>query len=161
MTLYGGVYLDNSLGGTFSLQWDSVPSYIAVLAVSREIGTLTKHLRFEVEGQIAKHFREEWNWEFNALIVGRWVTFPWNDSVYTTFAVGEGLSYATQVPTLEKQLQGTSEQTLNYMMFELTLSPPQHREWALVTRIHHRSALFGAFGNGDSNMVCAGIKYRF
>ena len=89
------------------------------------------------------------------------LTFPWNDYVYTTFAVGEGVSYATAVPKLEKELQDTTHQLQNYLMFELTLSPPQHREWAFVTRIHHRSALFGVYGDGGSNVLAVGVKYRF
>ena len=161
VTLYGGVFMNNSFGGMFSFQYDPQDSYIGVLAVSREIWTLTRHIRFELEGQVAKNFGEQTNWEFNALLVGRWVTFPWNDYVYTTFAVGDGISYATSVPKLEKEFQGTTQQLLNYLMFELTLSPPQHPEWAFVTRIHHRSALFGGYGNGDSNVLAVGIKYRF
>ena len=161
VTLYGGVYMNNTLGEMFTFQFDPQDSYLGVLAVSREIATLTKHIRFELEGQVAKNFGEQNNWELNALLVARWVTFPWNDYVYTTFAVGDGLSYATSVPKLEEQFEGSSEQLLNYLMFELTLSPPQHPEWAFVTRIHHRSALFGAFGHGGSNVLTAGIKYRF
>jgi hypothetical protein len=161
LTLYGGVYTDNNLGEAFSFQLDLEDSYIAVLALSRKIADLTRHIRFEVEGQIGKHFGRQDHWEFNGLVVGRWLTFPWNDYVYTTFAVGEGISYATEVPKLEEELDGPSERLLNYLMFELTLSPPQHREWAFVTRIHHRSALFGAFGHGSSNIMAAGIKYRF
>ena len=161
LTLYGGVYTDNTLGGVFSFHLDPKDSYIGVLAVSREIWALTKHIRFEIEGQVGKHFAGQDHWELNALLVGRWVTFPWNDYVYTTFAVGEGLSWATEVPKLEKELDGPSHQLLNYMMFELSLSPPRYQEWAFVTRIHHRSGMFGVFGHGSSNIMGAGIKYRF
>jgi hypothetical protein len=161
VTLYSGVFMNNSLGGVFVFQYDPQDSYIGVLAVSREIWNLTRHIRFELEGQVAKNFGEQTNWELNALLVGRWVTFPWNDYVYTTFAVGEGVSYATAVPKLEKELQDTTHQLQNYLMFELTLSPPQHREWAFVTRIHHRSALFGVYGDGGSNVLAVGVKYRF
>lgn len=161
VTLYGGVFMNTSLGGMFSFQYDPQDSYIGVLAVSREIWTLTRHLRFELEGQVAKNFGKQTNWELNALLVGRWVTFPWNDYVYTTFAVGDGFSYTTAVPKLEREFEGTSRQLMNYLMFELTLSPPQHPEWAFVTRIHHRSALFGVYGNGDSNVLAVGVKYRF
>lgn len=161
VTLYGGVFMNKTLGEMFSFQFDPQDSYIGVLAVSREIATLTKHIRFELEGQVAKNFGEQNNWELNALVVGRWVTFPWNDYVYTTFALGDGISYATSVPKLEKELEGTSEQLLNYLMFELTLSPPQHPAWAFVMRVHHRSALFGLYGHGGSNVLAAGIKYRF
>ena len=60
----------------------------------------------------------------------------------TTFAVGEGISYATEVPELEPG-EGAS-QWLNYLLFEVTFALPKYPEWAIVGRIHHRSGFFGA-----------------
>jgi hypothetical protein len=163
ITLYGGRYTDNTIEDLFtkfSPDWED--SYIGTLALAREFATLTRHIRFELEGQVVKHFSRQDHWEFNALVLGRWVTFPWNDYVYTTFAVGEGLSYATEVPRLEKENNGKSHHLLDYLTFELSFSPPQHREWALVTRIHHRSGVFGLFGQREgSNVLAAGLRYRF
>jgi len=163
ITLYGGPYTDNTMEDLFtkfSPDWED--SYIGTLALAREVATLTRHIRFELEAQVVKHFSRQDHWEFNALVLGRWVTFPWNDYVYTTFAVGEGLSYATEVPRLEIEHNDKSHRLLDYLAFELSFSPPQHREWALVTRIHHRSGVFGLFGQREgSNVLAAGVRYRF
>jgi hypothetical protein len=95
----------------------------------------------------------------NALVIARWVTFPWNAYLYTTFAVGEGISYATEVPELEQE--AGASQWLNYLLFEVTFALPKYPEWAIVGRIHHRSGFFGALAPNGSNVVAAGIKYRF
>ena len=163
ITVYGGRHTDNTLGDLFtkfSPDWED--SYIGSVALAREFATLTRHIRFELEAQVVKHFSRQDHWEFNALLLGRWVTFPWSDYVYTTLAVGEGLSYATKVPRLEIENNGKSRRVLNYLSFELSFSPPQHREWTLVTRIHHRSGAFGLFGQREgSNVLAVGLRYRF
>jgi hypothetical protein len=80
---------------------DYEQSYVGVAALSLQVFRLGEHVRLEVEGQVAKHFGEQHHWELNALVIGRWVTFPWNTYLHTTFAIGEGISYATEVPKLE------------------------------------------------------------
>ena len=92
-------------------------------------------------------------------MIGRWVTFPWNAYLNTTLAIGEGISDATEVPKLEQE-DGAS-QWLNYLLFEVTFALPKYPEWAIVGRIHHRSGFFGALAPNGSNVVAAGIKYRF
>jgi hypothetical protein len=48
-------------------------------------------------------------------------------------------------------------------MFELAVVVPQHPQWTLFGRVHHRSGVFGLFDgmNGGSNVVGAGIRYTF
>jgi hypothetical protein len=42
----------------------------------------------------------------------------------------------------------------------LTFAIPESL-WSLVTRIHHRSGAWGLFGHSGSNVLAAGIRYRF
>lgn len=147
VTLYAGVFSTDHLYEVLSFSANYEQSYVGVAALSWQFFRLGEHIRLEVEGQVGKHFGEQHHWELNALVIGRWVTFPWNAYLNTTLAVGEGISYATDVPELERE-EGAS-QWLKYP------------EWAIVGRIHHRSGFFGALAPNGSNVVAAGIKYRF
>jgi hypothetical protein len=159
VTLYAGVFSMEDLSKVLTLSAIYEESYIGVAALSWQFFRLGEHIRLEVEGQVAKHFGEQHNWELNALLVVRWVTFPWNAYLPTTFAVGDGISYATEVPELEPE--AGASQWLNYLMLEVTFSLPKYPEWAIVGRIHHRSGFWGALAPNGSNAVGAGIKYRF
>ena len=106
---------------------------------------------------------DQHNWEFNGLLALRCLTFPWNKYINTTFAVGDGLSYATSTPKFEEQQHENTSLLLNYTMFELTFALPESPRWNLVWRVHHRSGIFGLFDemSGASNALGVGLKYKF
>jgi hypothetical protein len=162
VTVYGGAHAQDDIGDvfTFNAKFED-NDYIAVLALAREFWHYKEFISFEVEGQIGKHFNNDTFWEFNGLIIGRWHAFPWNKYVDTSIAVGDGLSYYTEVSKVEKEDDEDAQKTLNYLMFELALGLPQYPRWDLVVRIHHRSSIFGLYGAGGSNYVCGGIKFSF
>lgn len=163
VTLYAGPLTKSSTRGVTHFYAKYEDSQIAVGALSWKFAELTRHLWFEVEGQVGKHFGEQDHWELNALLIGRWVTFPWNPYLVTTLAVGNGISYATELPKLEIKpgaAEGAS-QWLNYLLFELTFALPTHPEVAFVTRLHHRSGFYRALAPNSINAVGFGIKYRF
>jgi hypothetical protein len=140
---------------------------IWVAALTYRILTFWKDVDWEVEGQIGKQgggSASMYNWEFNALTDVRWNRFVWDKYVETSFAVGLGLSYATEVPQFEVDEHGASDNLMAYILVELAFSPPKHQEWAGVVRIHHRSSAYGTFQEdiqGASNSLGVGIKYRF
>ena len=139
-----------------------VDSYLATVAVSRQYADRKEGaLTFEAEGQVVKHFGEQTHWEFNAVpIVLRWHRFPWSERVATSAAFGLGLSYATELPPVEVQLEGESHQTLVYWVLEMTAGPVGAR-WAASLRIHHRSVAYGLMGDeGGMNAVGLGVRYR-
>ena len=162
LTVYGGAHAQDDIGDVFSFKAKFEDNdYIAVAALAREFWHYKKFISFEVEGQVGKHFNNDTFWEFNGLIIGRWHAFPWNKYVDTSFAVGDGLSYYTEVSKVEKEDDEDAQKMLNYLMFELALGLPQYPRWDLVLRIHHRSSIFGLYGAGGSNYVCGGIKFSF
>jgi len=126
-----------------------------------------KHLRSEIEGQMVRHWGEQDHWEFNAAYVGRWKTFPWDQYVDTSFALGAGISWATEVPYIEpraKELgQEESTRLLGYLMMEIELQPPGESPWSGFIRLHHRSGAKGLFDdvNGGSNFIALGGRYYF
>jgi hypothetical protein len=138
---------------------------IWVAALTYRILTFYKDVDWEVEGQVAKNGGpEQWNWELNALTSLRWNRVIWDKYVDTSFAAGLGLSWASEIPPVEVENHGSSEQLLAYILAEMTLSPPKYPQWAGVLRIHHRSSAYGAFADdiqGASNSLGIGLKYRF
>lgn len=163
MTIYGALLADNNFEEMF-YKPKFVSNYeLIVVALSRKIGSPIKHLQFELEGQAGKHFGGQNHMEFNGLIIARWLTFPWNKHLNTSFAVGDGLSLATEIPKLEALQQEKTNQLLNYILVEITLSLPQTPQWSLVWRVHHRSGVYGLFNGvyGASNAMGVGLRYSF
>jgi len=161
MTMVGGVYSGSQLleiPASLKLK----DSYTFGVSVSKQFAEWTRYMRVEGELQVLKHFGDQDNWEFTGSVNLRWVVFPWNRYVETSVAVGEGLSWATEIPALEKadQTNSSNSQLLNYVLLEVTFAIPES-PWSLVTRIHHRSGAWGLFGHSGSNILEAGVRYRF
>ena len=142
---------------------DYVDVYLLVGALARDYGSrFDGALRLEAEGQLARYFGDQDHWEINAApVVARWQRFPWSKSVATSFAFGLGLSYASELPPVEVELEGTSERLLVYWMAEITAGPP-HGRWAVSLRLHHRSDAWGLLGeDGGMNALGLGFRYRW
>lgn len=140
-----------------------VDAYLVTGALSREYAQAREGaLAFEWEGQVVYHFGDQSHWEFNAVpVVARWRRFPWSDRVATTAAFGLGLSWATEMPEVEVEIEGQSSQLLAYWFLELTAGPVDS-PWAASLRIHHRSVAFGLMGeDGGMNAVALGVRYQF
>ncbi len=161
VTVVGGVYSGSQLL-EIPARLDLKESYTFGVSVSKQFAEWTRYMRFEGELQVLKHFGDQDHWEFTGSVNLRWVVFPWNRYVATTAAIGEGLSWATEIPALEKADPTNTEnaQLLNYILLEVTFAIPDS-PWSLVTRIHHRSGVWGLFGHSGSNILEAGIRYRF
>ncbi len=158
-TLFGAELTISSFGDTLFGEASYDDSYLVGLGLSRKVGGYKDLIGFEVEGQAVKHFGDQDHEEFNALIVARWLPFPWDRFLDTSFAVGEGVSYATADPYLEDK----GQQWLNYILLEIAFAVPSQPRWDLVVRVHHRSGIFGLY-NGvrdASNGLGVGIRYRF
>lgn len=102
-------------------------------------------------------------YEVDPYIAFRWANFPWNNYLTTSLAIGEGLSYDSSVPSVEKRLNQNTRRLLNYLMVEASFALPQYPQLQLVARIHHRSGAYGLYhaGNTGSNVVGLGIRYIF
>lgn len=188
---YLGQLTDSTMPDIAGLQVDFVPSYMAALAVGKEIYRYREAMSVEVEGQVAAYFNRyvfecdtddclaacpedppsatQDHAEFNLLFILRWLRFPWDRHLDTSVAVGEGLSYATRVPAVERDLHGEvvgldspTSRLLNYLMIEAAFGLPSHPRWDLNVRLHHRSGAFGLFNDvhGGSNTICVGLRYK-
>jgi hypothetical protein len=99
--------------------------------------------------------------DFNLGAVVRWRDFPWNRWVYTTLAVGAGLSYSTELWTADIGRHPDDDdrsQWKFWMPIEFTLALPRHPRHQLVLFIDHQSGgtLFDKGG-----IDAWGLGYRF
>ena len=164
VSLYGGEVGHGSLGDTLGGDLKFKGNHHFVIgAVGKELYTWRHYIRLEAEGHIGQHWGEKSHNEFNAVFVARWLPFWWDHIVDTSFAVGEGLSYATRTPAIEKKQHDDTSKLLNYLMFELEVTTPKPSHWSGFFRIHHRSGVDGLFNGvrGASNALAVGVKYTF
>ncbi len=102
-------------------------------------------------------------YEFTPYFNLRWINFPWNHYLTTTLAFGEGVSYATSIPLLEKRDHNVSingRRLENYLMFEATASLPSRPDWQIFYRLHHRSGVFGIYDSSNSGSTAVGVGIR-
>jgi len=155
----------DQLGDMLLFQAELTENKVFVAALTYRLNTFYKDVDWEVEGQIGKHAGpDQYHWELNALTSLRWNRVFWDKYVDTSFAIGLGVSYATEIPEFEVDSHGDSSQLLAYILGEMAMSPPKYPQWAGVLRIHHRSSAYGTFDDeieGASNALGVGIKYRW
>lgn len=170
---YYGITGSDSLGamagGTFHRWPEHVQSIEVTHTLSRE--NFLRRLVYPLVGvvEVSANFtvrngsNEHTIYEFNPYVEGRWANFPWNGYVNTSFAIGEGISYDTSIPSLEGKSSEDTKRLLNYLLLEATFALPTNPRWQLVARIHHRSGAYGLYhaGNTGSNVVGLGIRYLF
>lgn len=171
---YYGFTVDNSLLQTMTLmhlkRW---PEHIQSLDLSHTLDEDNAFRRFfsPLVGivQVAGNFtvrngdNEPTIYEVAPYVAWRWANLPWNHYVATSFALGEGVSYVSSVPAIEKNDNDNSKRLLNYLMFEATFANPDYPRLQLVARVHHRSGAYGLYGAGNSgsNDIGLGIRYLF
>ncbi len=121
----------------------------------------TEQWALEAEGHVIRHFGRNDHWEVNAVAVGRWRDFPWDERLPTSIAFGVGPSLASEVPAEEEARSGGSAPLLLYWMAEIEAGPPDS-QWSGFARLHHRSSAYGLFADrGGSNWLMLGARYRF
>lgn len=162
VSAYNGIYTSKTFLRTLLIfPIETEDHYFLGLGVGREIYRENRHFSLELEGILAHHFGEHKNVsqhfeEIVAVLNLRYRNLPWDKYLSTTFAVGDGFSYATQRLYTEE-----SKNLLNYLMFEATVRLPRYPDVGLVYRIHHRSGIFGVIGTGGSNYYTLGLRYSF
>lgn len=142
---------------------DYIDTFLVALAYSRSYAHFYEGaLQIEFEGQVAYNFGDQSLWEINAVpVVARWREFPWNHRIRTSAAFGLGLSYATEVPPIEVELEGQSDKWMVYWVAEFTAGPVE-APWQVSMRIHHRSVAYGLMGkDGGMNALGFGLRYQF
>ncbi len=160
--VYRGHMVSNTFGKIVLRQRRNfVPSFIRVAAVNYKLGDFYGPFTWEFEGQFAKHNGLQNHSEMNAVLIARW-EIRWKDNLSFSWAIGDGLSLASEVPFTEKEENSSAGPAANYLMTEIDLGLPFlafHPR--LMFRIHHRSGVFGVFCRGTcgSNILTFGLKF--
>jgi hypothetical protein len=112
-----------------------------------------------VEAQAVLHFGEQNHAEFNLPVFIRYS--PRRLDPLRSVAFGMGPSFATEVPEIEVETRGGSEQLLLYWAIEGEFASPVP-DWAIYGRLHHRSNGFGWVADkGGSNVLVIGLRRRW
>lgn len=168
VTLFGQQFLDDDLleilfEADLFLERNFEDSYFVSVAVAKDILTFGKFLSVEIEGQVIKHFGLQDTWEFTAAFVFRWLHFPWDKYVDTSFGFGDGVSATTDIPDVETDVvdKDDGQRFLNLVLLEFDFTLPRWPRWSFVARLHHRSGAYELLGAGEgSNFTGFGIRYR-
>lgn len=166
LSFFSGRYTDDYLADNviFLSNINYEDSWIMGATVSKVISEIQTNYYWELEAQLAKHFGVQQHWELNGLFIFRLTNFPWNRLVFTTLGIGEGISHASKIPSIERSSHTNrgAAKTLNYLLIETTFSSNKSSRWQMYLRIHHRSGVFGLFNGvrGGSNIICLGLKKR-
>lgn len=166
LSLYGGQVSNTQFHAIARGILDYEDYYLVALALGKELGVYQEKVGIEVEGQTVKHINGTEHWEYNAALNLRWLPFPWDDIVDTSFAWGNGFSYATQEPEFEIERSSQTGETskwLYYFLVEWEFVHPEIPNWGVFTRIHHRSSVFGLIDGliAGCNYVTFGVRYHF
>lgn len=100
---------------------------------------------------------------YNFALQVRVLTFPWNDIVKTSFAVGGGLSYSEQVYSNDRRFhEGKERSHIKFNLpVQLTFALPQRPDQELMLYLAHHSGGFGTFDVGGVNSVGMGVRWKF
>ena len=164
-SVYVGKFSDTAFNQIIRFDTEFESAYVHVLSVGKELGVYKDTIQFEWEMQASKHTGRQDHEEINGAFTLRWLPFFWDDYLDTSFAFGNGVSYATKDPELEIRDADDNKTTqwLYYFLVELAVGVPKFDAWDLFLRIHHRSSVFGAISGltTGSNFVGLGLRYRF
>lgn len=173
-TYYYGLTVTDPLARIFNLtnlnRW---PEHILSVEVAHTLdkNNFLRHFLSPIVGvvQFALNFtfrqgtKEPTIYEIDPYLAFRWANFSWNQFLNTSFAIGEGVSYTSSVPSIEKKYNTNTKRLLNYLMFEATFALPKHPQLQFIMRIHHRSGAYGLYhaGNSGSNDLGLGLRILF
>lgn len=101
--------------------------------------------------------------DYNASLQLRWVDFPWNDTITTSFGVGLGLSYSSKIYLMDHQRHpGEDRSHLKFNLpIHLSFALPAYPDQELIFYLAHQSGGFHIFDKGGVNSLGIGLRHRF
>lgn len=128
------------------------------------VGGMIYHPRFELPlsiGIVDENGRSPFLLYHWALTF-RWMDFPWNSFLSTSFGVGGGFWYSSKVLAIDRKrhLDEDRSHLKFFMPLDLTFSLPDYDQYQLVFFNHHASGGH-IFDEGGIDVWGAAIRYRF
>jgi hypothetical protein len=142
--------------------WDLEPAeaYFAAFSGGRILWR-GDALRVSAEATVARHIGYNRFTELSTAVMGRWDLLPWDRFFPSSISFGEGISYTTEVPGLERRKNDEVARFLNLLIWELAYHPRDRPRWDVYGRIHHRSGVWGTYSGvtAGSNFLGLGVRY--
>lgn len=166
LAVFAGEGTERNLSDTLEnlVDFEGSTDRVVAVAAGRRIAWFRDQLSLDGEAFYARHYGRERYHEVGLAAYLRWHEFPWSDILVTSFAIGAGPSYTTIYPLLESsEKEEDRSRILNQFNLEITVALPDYRHTSLVTRLQHRSGMFGII-NGvrdASNFLTVGLRHEF
>ncbi|UCH75469.1 MAG: hypothetical protein JSU82_06430 [Rhodospirillales bacterium] len=135
-------------------------SWIIGGSAARQFARTGEDFVWEVEAGLYKHFGWQTHWEGDLSVGLRWDGYSWPKSLDSSAAIATGISYASSLPVLEEAVDPETRRWLQFMAVEIDFARPERPEWALVFRLHHRSAAWSLWGTDDGGSNFYGLGLR-
>jgi len=163
VSIYSGKATDNHLNNLIRKGPDYIDYYVGTLQIGKELWFYKDKFGIEFEIHFAEHWGHQNYEEYNGVFVFRFLKFPWDKYIDTSFGIGEGLSWASEISELEKRRHEDVTQFLNFLKLEFGFNLPKYPDYVLFFQIYHRSGMFELFNgvSGACNLLGVGLKYRF
>ncbi len=149
ISAFTGIYSKTGLGkflnsseDAFNSKWGG--SGIFGIAASRRLMGVGDLFQIEGEAGLATRFGDHSSPEIWTALYFRWLKFPWDQYLDTSFAVSSGFNLALLNDPLEVARFGNGNsptRLLHYFSPEITFALPSHPQRELFVRFHHRSGL--------------------
>lgn len=139
-----------------------VSDSIIVAAANRKTGEWGKTVDLELEFQIGKHVESGGPFQLNSVFIIRWKRTPWERLFQSSFAFGNGLSFASQPPEIERTDGRKGSKLLYYISLEFLFPlPVEANNLNAFIRVHHRSGVFGLLDDSraGSDFLTLGMRY--
>lgn len=145
-------------------KWDWGNGALLAGAFSRRLASFGDLADVEAEAGVAKRFGDADEMELWGGFNFRWKKFPWNHVIHNTVAFSGGVSFATDISDFERRNSSANRRGSKFLFYlspEITFALPEHKDWALVFRVHHRSGGQVLLGKGFKlfNRVDGGSQY--
>jgi hypothetical protein len=163
--------IDDYLDGRASVDQGAAGGEIYVITASRRLGELEWQVgncvfrpqlelpfTLEIVDENSRRAFLDYNVSFNV----RWIDFPWNDFVSTTFSMGVGLSYSEKVYLMDIQRHPNDNRSnlkFNWPI-ALTLASPRVPDYQGTLFILHQSGGH-IFDKGGVNSLGFGLRRGF
>lgn len=101
--------------------------------------------------------------DYNAAFMMRWVDFPWNEWVQTSFAMGVGLSYSSKVYLMDRATHPNDPDRAHlqiYWPIQWAFGLPSHPKDKVTVFISHQSGGH-IFDVGGNNSIGFGYRRDF
>ena len=167
VTLFGGKFVDTALTDilfkpTAPWDWKMGDIYFVSGAFTRPVATLGDYLSVDVDTGVGKRFKGANEVETWVALYLRWLPFPWDRYLDTSFGLSTGLNYASGTPRREeKRAGGEISPMQHYFSPEVVFTLPDFPDYSLAIRLHHRSNAYIFEGDGGFQYLLVGLRANF